>query len=58
MHKIAMDHIIYINSAEAKTYCHDQSAIKLAVHALQAEKIDDFRIEDYIPPKVIYEAQV
>lgn len=41
-------------------YCHEQSALKLAAHALQAEKGDFpternlvyFKLENYMPKKV------
>lgn len=44
--------------AESKMYCSDQSALKLAVFALQAEVGDfdtvrrSYRTEDYLPAKV------
>ncbi len=46
---------------EGKMYCHEESALKLAAYALQAEKGDHqptyknksyFRLEDYVPEKV------
>lgn len=46
--------------AESKTYCHEQSALKLAAYSLQAENGDKtstdtqqyFYIENYLPSKV------
>ena len=46
---------------EGKMFCHEQSALKLAAHALQAERGDYsamnknqayFKLEDYMPTRV------
>lgn len=47
--------------AEAKTYCHEQSALKLAAYSLQAEKGDKkninvdpyFSVGEFVSAKVL-----
>ena len=47
--------------SEAKTYCHEQSALKLAAYSLQAEKgdkiigKDNISVDDLLPVKVVNE---